>query len=75
MPITFRSAKLEKFINEKVKFMEMQQSIIESVKKQDVPIEFIYGLETNQNAIYNTVFDLCREFGIEMPHVLGVTPK
>lgn len=84
MAETFRTTKLEKFIAKKIQFMEHQQRVIEEIKKHgfDEAIgsemakqQVIHQLEVNQNAIYNTVFDLCKEFGIEMPHVLGVTPK
>lgn len=83
MADTFRTSKLEKFIASKVQFMEMQQKIIEDLRKhgfkesngsEGVQRQVIHQLEVNQTAIYNTIFDLCKEFNLEIPHVLGVTP-
>jgi hypothetical protein len=71
----FRTAKLEKFIAKQVGLMEHQQRTIEGAKKQGIAESVLSILQTNQTVTYNYTFDLCREFGIEMPHVLGVTPK
>ena len=74
MAETFRTTKLEKFIQKKVDYMEMQQKIINSMKQLHGDA-VVRDLEINNLALYNYTFDLCREFGIEMPHVLGVTPN
>lgn len=70
-----RISKVKKFITKKVSFLERQQQVIEDAKKNGLPLEVISILEINQNVTYNYTFDLCKEFGLEMPHVLGVTPK
>lgn len=75
MPETFRISKVNKFVNEKVKLMEHQQRTIEQAKRQGLPQEVISIMEINNNVMYNYTFDLCREFELEMPIVLGVTPK
>jgi len=72
MAETFRIGKLEKFISKKVTYMENQQRVIEYSKLKGHPID---PIEYNQIATYNLISELCQEFGIEMPHVLGVTPK
>lgn len=74
-PETFRIGKLDKFIQSRVNFMELQQKSIESLKQsKERPEQAIHILEISQTVTYNYTFDLCREFGIEMPIVLGVTP-
>lgn len=76
----FRISKLEKFIAKQVQFMEYQQRTIESFRKQHATgsidaDKIMEPVIANNTAMYNYTFDLCREFGLEMPHVLGVTPK
>lgn len=73
-PATFRSSKVEKFVANKVLFMEAQQKVIQNCKLQRVPEAAIAPIEYNQIATYNLIFELCQEFGITMPHVAGVTP-
>jgi hypothetical protein len=73
MAETFRTSKIQKFIKRQVEFMELQQKTIETLKAEGVAKEVITILETNQSAIYTVVFDLCHEFGLEMPIVTGVT--
>lgn len=71
---TFRTSKLEKFIESRVDFMIQQQRVIDAMKAKGASDETVSVLEYNQNAVYNYTFDLCREFSIEMPQVPGVTP-
>jgi hypothetical protein len=68
----FRTTKIQKFITKKVEFMEMQQRTIETLKEQGVAKEVIISLEASQTTTYNIVFDLCREFKLKIPVVLGV---
>jgi hypothetical protein len=80
MPETFRMSKLEKFIAKQVAYMENQQRVIEAMRKQhqggSIDVEkLLEPIKYNQTAWHNYTFELCREFGIEMPRVLGVTPK
>lgn len=74
MAETFRIGKLEKFINERVRIMESTQRTIEAAKKQGLSGEVLNIIEVGQVNQFNYTSDLCREFGIEMPHVLGVSP-
>lgn len=74
-PETFRSSKLEKFIEKKVQFMIMQQQVIDRMRQSGAADEIIAPLDYNQTALYNYTFDLCQEFKIEMPPVPGVTPR
>lgn len=75
MAETFRISKLEKFIQKQVTVMEHQQRTIEGVKEQGLMNELINIIQANNTTMYNYTFDLCREFDIEMPYVLGVTPQ
>lgn len=75
MPETFRFSKIEKFIATKIAFMEHQQRIINDLKRTPNTSDAVMVLELNQNATYNYTHDLCKEFGIKMPVVLGVTPN
>jgi hypothetical protein len=73
-----RTRKIEKFIQLKVDYMEGVQRSIEMMKQQhgyDDLHPVIQTLHINLIATYNYTFDLCREVGIDMPHVLGVTPS
>lgn len=67
-----RTAKIQKFVAKKVGFMEMQQKTIEILKAEGVAQEVISILETSQTVTYNYTFELCKEFGLKMPIVLGV---
>jgi hypothetical protein len=78
MPETFRSSKLEKFIAKQVAYMEMQQRVIEEMRKLHGSAkadELTAPIQYNQTAWHNYTFELCKEFGLDMPVVLGVTPK
>lgn len=71
----FRTSKIKHFIELKVVFMIGQQRVIDAMKSLGQPDELLNPLYYNQTAIYNYTFDLCKEFGIEMPVIPGVTPN
>lgn len=77
-PKTFRVSKIEKFVQKQVQYMEHQQRTIEAMRREYGIVkadELLMSVILNQTAYYNYTVDLCREFGIEMPVVLGVTPN
>lgn len=71
---TVRTSKIEKFVQKKVLELETCQRVINELKRNGADLKVYSVLETRQVVLYNTVFELCNEFNIKMPRVLGVTP-
>lgn len=75
---TFRTSKVVNFVNKQVEYMEHQQRTIQGMRREYGIVkadELLMTVILNQTAWFNYTQSLCSEFGIKMPHVLGVTPN
>jgi len=74
MAETFRTAKLERFIQKQVDHMNSQERILEKLRKRegnkDVA-EVIESITMSKFSAFTYTLELCKEFDIKMPEVLG----